>query len=82
MERVNIQKLKENFPAILKKVQTGIRIVVCYHNKPVAELTPLPSIKKTKRKFDTKKDTFRFNVEEFQSSDELIDSFEESPLFK
>ncbi|MCK5156503.1 MAG: type II toxin-antitoxin system Phd/YefM family antitoxin [Spirochaetales bacterium] len=40
MQTISISKLKAHLSAELKKVQTGSRILVLDHKRPVAELIP------------------------------------------
>lgn len=41
MSIINIADAKKNLSSILKRVQRGETLVICHHNKPVAELRPI-----------------------------------------
>src|SRR5579862_1309155 len=43
MLRVNLQEAKTQFSRDLDQVEKGDVIVVCRHNKPVAEIRPIPA---------------------------------------
>ena len=41
--RVNVQEMKTHFSRYLDSVEKGDVVVVCRHNKPVAELRAIPN---------------------------------------
>ena len=43
METISISKLKAQLSAEIRKVRTGVRLIVVDHKKPVAELIPFES---------------------------------------
>lgn len=43
MSSVGIAELRQNLSTYLQRVQAGERLTVTDHNRPVAELVPLPS---------------------------------------
>lgn len=43
MSSVGIAELRQNLSVYLRRVQAGERLTVTDHNRPVAELVPLPS---------------------------------------
>lgn len=40
-KEVGIRELRQNLSAVLARVQTGERLIVTSHNRPIAELVPL-----------------------------------------
>lgn len=43
MSSVGIAELRQNLSVYLRRVQAGERLTVTDHNRPVAELVPLPA---------------------------------------
>lgn len=43
MDKVSVLDAKTHFSRYLESVETGNTIVICRHNKPIAELRPLPA---------------------------------------
>jgi len=42
MIRLNIHEAKTHFSRYIERVEKGETVIVCRHNRPVAELRPLP----------------------------------------
>lgn len=78
---LNVQDAKTNFSALLDRVAEGETIVVSRHNKPIAELRPLPQAAPM-RKAGLLKGQIRWTENAFKPMDdsELAD-FDSSPLF-
>lgn len=49
MIRLNIHEAKTHLSKYLSKLKPGEHILLCKHNRPVAEITPLPEILKHPR---------------------------------
>jgi len=49
--KVNVHDAKTNLSRYLDKVEAGEVVVVCRHNKPVAELRAIEKPKKARRRF-------------------------------
>ena len=44
MIKLNIHEAKTHLSKYLSKLKPGERILLCRHNRPVAEITPLPEV--------------------------------------
>lgn len=44
MIKLNIHEAKTHLSKYLAKLKAGDRIVLCKHNHPIAEITPLPHV--------------------------------------
>ena len=44
MIKLNIHETKTHLSKYLSKLKPGERILLCRHNRPVAEITPLPEV--------------------------------------
>ena len=78
---MNVQNAKTNFSSLLDRVVAGETIVVSRHNKPIAELRPLPKAIPM-RTAGLLKGQIRWTENAFKPLDdnELAD-FDRSPLF-
>ena len=47
MVKANIQELKNDFPRFLQKLRKGLTVTLCYRNKAIATIVPLPDPDKT-----------------------------------
>jgi prevent-host-death family protein len=43
MVKVNVHEAKTHFSKYLDRVEAGETIVLCRHNKPIAEVRPIPA---------------------------------------
>ena len=48
--QVNIAEAKTQFSKLLARALRGERVVICHHNRPVAELTPVAVPRRRKRR--------------------------------
>lgn len=51
MDQINIYETKKNLSAILERVEKGESFIIAKHNRPIAELKPLPQKPKKERPF-------------------------------
>jgi prevent-host-death family protein len=62
MDRVNVAEIKGKLSEYLDRVARGERIVICRHNKPVAELRPIGSVRRAPRPIGPLAGRPRFDV--------------------
>jgi prevent-host-death family protein len=48
VEQINVHDAKTNFSRYLDRVEAGETLIVCRHNRPIAELRPIQSGEKRK----------------------------------
>lgn len=78
MIKANIQELKSNFPAFIKKLEEGVSITLCYRNREIATITPKQSeVKRKRAPLGAFKHYIKhFDAEKFNNTDpELIEEF-------
>lgn len=51
MDQINTYEAKKNLSALLERVEKGESFIIAKHNKPIAELKPLPQKLKKERPF-------------------------------
>lgn len=78
MVTLNIHEAKTHLSRYLDRVEKGETIILCRHNKPIAELRPLPAKSASKRRvFEVYKGKFKLGRKFFAPlPEELIDAFE------
>jgi len=79
MIRVNIHEAKAKLSEYLEAVARGEQVVICNHNRPVAELKAIPAEAATKppRPIGLAKGTFTIPASFFDPlPDDLLDAFE------
>ena len=75
--RLNVHEAKTHLSRYLAEVEQGRRIVLCRHNKPVAEIRRLPAAPATRRPIGLAKGTFRLTEAFFQPlPDDILAGFE------
>ena len=79
MKRVNIQRLKENFPDFIADLERGLSYLLCRRNVPIAELRPVRKISRKPRKFGQHLKAFEFNYEKFEQA-QYAEDFQ-APIF-
>lgn len=77
MIRVNVHEAKTHLSRYLDRVEKGETIILCRHNKPVAELRPLPEEPVGKRRIaGICKGQFEVGPEFFEPlPDDILDYF-------
>jgi prevent-host-death family protein len=58
MIKINIHEAKTHLSKYLAKLKTGEHILICNHNRPVAEVTAVPTVSSTPRPMGLAKGTF------------------------
>ena len=82
MTKVNVHDAKTNLSKYLDRVEAGETIVVCRHNRPIAELRPLPPEDKRKPRIPGFfKDKFTIPPEFFEPMSEEELQLWESDIF-
>jgi prevent-host-death family protein len=77
MIMTNIADAKARLSEYLDAVSRGERVVICRHNRPVAELRPVPSATASKRKLGTAAGVLTIPPSFFDPlPDDLLDAFE------
>ena len=79
MKRVNIQRLKENFPHFISDLERGLSFLLCRRNVPIAELRPVSKVSRKQRKFGQHALDFEFNYEKFEQT-QYAEDFQ-APIF-
>jgi prevent-host-death family protein len=80
MTRVNIHEAKTHLSKYLDQVAKGETIVLCKRNTPVAEIRPLPPVRKTRRPIGRAKNTLKIPRKFFDPlPGRLLDAFEGKP---
>jgi antitoxin (DNA-binding transcriptional repressor) of toxin-antitoxin stability system len=76
MIRLNIHEAKTHLSKYLKRLAKGETIILCKRNIPIAEIRPIPQMKRSKRPIGLAKGQFQVPPE-FQEPlpPEIIDSF-------
>lgn len=73
MTRINVHEAKTHFSKYLDRVEAGETIILCRHNKPIAEVRPIPAEPKLQpRVFDLDKGKFEVGPEFFEPLPEEI----------
>lgn len=49
MQQLNINEVKTHLSRILARVEKGETVIICKHNKPIAQIKPIEQKKLTKR---------------------------------
>ncbi len=80
MIRLNIHEAKTHLSKYLERLAKGETIVLCKRNTPVAEIRPLPHVRKARRPIGLAKNKFKIRKKFFDPlPDELLDAFEGKP---
>jgi prevent-host-death family protein len=80
MLRLNVHQAKTHLSQYLDRVAKGETIILCKRNTPVAEIRPLPSVRKTKRPIGLAKNKFKLSKSFFNPlPDKLLDAFDGKP---
>lgn len=51
MVRLNVHEAKTHLSQFLRRVEQGETILLCRHNRPIAEIRPLPGVQPKRRVF-------------------------------
>lgn len=79
MIRLNIHEAKTHLSKYLAKLKAGDRIVLCKHNHPIAQITPLPQTLGRPRPIGLAKERFTVPRSFFDPlPEELLQTFEGS----
>ena len=82
MTMVNVHEVKAKLSEYLDRVARGERIVICKHNKPVAELRAIEETRTEPRPIGLGKGTFTLGPAFFEPMpDEFLDALESGPIF-
>lgn len=77
MIKLNIHEAKTHLSKYLAKLKSGERIVLCKHNQPVAQITPLVVLPTRPRPIGLAKRTFTVPPSFFEPlPDDLLEAFE------
>ena len=80
MIRLNIHEAKTHLSKYLDRLAKGETIVLCKRNTPVAEIRPLPPVRKARRPIGLAKNKFKIPKKFFDPlPDDLLDTFEGKP---
>jgi prevent-host-death family protein len=66
MTEINVHEAKTHLSRYLARVEAGETIVLCRHNRPVAELRPIAETKSTERVAGFDKGKFTVGTEFFE----------------
>ena len=82
MVRVNVHEAKTHFSSYLDRVERGEVVVICRHNKPVAEMRVIPSATSALRKEGLLKGRVSWSPDAFAPmTEEELAEFDGQPLF-
>lgn len=77
MIQINTYEAKKNLSKLLQKVESGERVIISNHNKPVAELVAITERKKGKRPFGLANGEFKVPKSFFDPLPQsILDEFE------
>ncbi len=77
MIKLNIHEAKTHLSKYLSKLKAGDRILLCKHNRPIAEITPLPPTSARPRPIGLAKGTFTVPQSFFDAlPDDLLQAFD------
>lgn len=77
MIKLNIHEAKRHLSRYLARLEKGETIVLCRRNTPIAEIRPLPAVRKKPRPLGLAKGTVKIAPGFFEPlPDELLDLFE------
>ncbi len=77
MIKINIHEAKTHLSRYLAELEKGETILLCRRNTPIAEIRPLPKVRKKKRPIGLAKGTFEIPDSFFDPlPDDLLDLFE------
>jgi antitoxin (DNA-binding transcriptional repressor) of toxin-antitoxin stability system len=80
MSKLNIHQAKTQLSRHLKNLKKGKRIVLCRRNVPIAEILPLPQVRKKKRPLGLDRNRIKVPSTFFDPlPDDILETFEESP---
>lgn len=80
MIRLNVHEAKTHLSRYLEQVAAGETILLCKHNKPIAEIRPLASEEKKTRIIGVDKGKFQVPAEFFEPlPEDLLAVFEGEP---
>jgi antitoxin (DNA-binding transcriptional repressor) of toxin-antitoxin stability system len=66
MNQVNIHEIKANFAKYLGKVAQGETLIICKHNKPFVQMSPLQKPKPVKRILGSGKGSLKVSPDCFE----------------
>jgi prevent-host-death family protein len=72
MTKVNVHEAKTHLSKYLERVEKGETIVLCRHNKPIAEIRPIPPENKKPRVIGGDEGKFTLGPEFFEPLPEEI----------
>jgi prevent-host-death family protein len=76
MVRLNVHEAKTHLSRYLERVEKGETILLCRHNRPIAEIRPLPNVQRKQRVFGVDKGKVIIKPEFFQPlDDETLEYF-------
>jgi antitoxin (DNA-binding transcriptional repressor) of toxin-antitoxin stability system len=76
MVRLNVHEAKTNLSRYLRRIEQGETILLCRHNRPIAEIRPLPGVQKAGRVFGLDQGTLVVPPEFFEPlDDETLEYF-------
>ena len=79
MIKLNIHEAKTHLSRYLAKLKAGDRILLCRHNHPIAEITPLPQTEAGPRPIGLAKGRFTVPRSFFEPlPDDVLQAFESS----
>jgi prevent-host-death family protein len=70
MIEVNIAEAKTQFSKLLARALRGERVVICRHNKPLVEITPIAPKRRGKRRLGTAKGLVTIHPSFYEPMDE------------
>lgn len=77
MIRLNIHEAKTHLSRYLKRLMEGETILLCKHNKPIAEIHPIQPARKKKRPIGLAKGKFQIPQDFFEPlPDEILHAFQ------
>jgi antitoxin (DNA-binding transcriptional repressor) of toxin-antitoxin stability system len=77
MVRLNVHEAKTNLSRYLRRLERGETILLCRHNRPIAEIRPLPGAHTAPRVFGLDQGTLVVPPEFFEPlDDETLDYFD------
>ncbi len=70
MVRLNVHEAKTHLSRYLDRVEQGETIILCRHNRPIAEIRPLPNLQSKPRVFGVDEGKMSISPEFFEPLDE------------
>ena len=72
MTKINVHEAKTHLSAYLDRVENGETLILCRHNRPIAEIRPIPKERKKRPVFGIDKGKFTVPPEFFEPLPEDI----------